>query len=246
MVSKVLRILEILHGSSEGLPLKHIAEQTALNKSTAYRFLAHLESEGYVFRDDLGAYTIGLKLIRLGSGATFQATIRKISRPILQKLSRDTGESVNLAILDGQEVLYLDVIESAHSFRLVSQVGMHRPLYCTALGKVLLANLSEEESNQLISSISFERFTPHTLTKPNKLKKELASVRQSGYALDNQEAVLGSRCVAAPIFDETSKAAAAISVSGPVTRVSLEKARIFGAEARKAARVISARFGYSD
>ena len=205
-----------------------------------------MENEGYIFRDDTGAYTIGLKLIRLGSGRTFQATIRKISRPILQKLSRVTGESVNLAILDGQEVLYLDVIESTHSFRLVSHVGMHRPLYCTALGKVLLANLPEEESDQVISSINFERFTPHTLTKLDRFKKELLNVRQSGYALDNEEAVLGSRCVAAPIFEEDRKIAAAISVSGPTTRVSPERSRVFGAEARKAARAISARLGYCD
>jgi IclR family KDG regulon transcriptional repressor len=122
VISKVLKIFETLHGVPEGLQLKDIAKRAAINKSTAYRFLAHLENEGYVFRDDEGAYTIGLNLARLGSGIAFHATLRKISRPVLQNLSRVTNESINLGALDGQEVLYLDVMESSHSFRLVSQV----------------------------------------------------------------------------------------------------------------------------
>src|SRR2546423_1182745 len=143
VVTKVLHILETLHDAPQGLQLKDVALQTGINKSTAYRFLAHLEHEGYVFRDTSGAYAIGVRLARLASGTSYQTTLRKISRPILQQLWRATGETVNLAVLDGREVLYLDVMESSHTFRLVSQVGIRRPVYCRALGKAMLAFIPE-------------------------------------------------------------------------------------------------------
>src|SRR5579864_4109583 len=142
---KVLKILEAIHDAPSGLQLKQVAVQTAINKSTAYRFLAHLEGEGYLYRDDAGAYVIGPKLARLGSGVNFEETLRKVSRPELQKLWARTGETVNLSVLDGSDVLYLDVIESSHQFRLASQVGARRPLYCTSLGKAMMAFLPEEE-----------------------------------------------------------------------------------------------------
>src|SRR5215472_15173835 len=163
VVMKVLKILETLQGNPSGLQLKEIASRTAINKSTAYRFLAHLQSQGYLYRDDAGAYVIGPKLARMGSGINLEETLRKMSRSVLQKLWTATGETVNLAVLDGQQILYLGVIESAHTFRLASQNGARRPLYCTALGKANLAHLPEEETKELLSSIVCERFTPHTI-----------------------------------------------------------------------------------
>ncbi len=244
VVAKVLRVLEALDGSPGGLQLKKIAAETGINKSTAYRFLAHLESEGYLLRDDAGVYIIGPKLVRLGSGITYQTTLRGISRPVLQNLWETTRETVNLAVLDGQDALYIDVMESPHTFRLVSQIGMRRPVYCTALGKALAAYLPTEEKEHVLSSLSFERFTPHTLTRLAQLRKELATVRRRGYALDNGETVLGSRCVGAPILDENSKVAAAISVAGPITRMSRAKIPVFAAAVKEAARTISARLGF--
>jgi DNA-binding IclR family transcriptional regulator len=164
-------------------------------------------------------------------------------RPILQKLWTATGETVNLAILDGQQILYLDVIESSHTFRLSSQVGVRRPVYCTALGKAMISQLPADELKELLASLTFERFTPHTLTQPAKLCKELEKMRSQGYAVDDEEAVLGARCVAAPIFDANNKVVAAVSVSGPLTRVTAEKAPMIGALLKKAAHAISRRLG---
>jgi len=245
VVVKVLRILDTLHSAPAGLQLKEIARLTGINKSTAYRFLAHLESEGYLFRDDAGSYVIGPKLARLGSGVNYEETLRKISRPVLHKLWQITGETTNLGILEGHEVLYLDVIESSHTFRLASQVGSRRPLYCTSLGKAIAAYLSAEEIEEVLASRTMERFTPHTITHAGRLKKEFTKIRQCGYAMDDEEAVLGARCVAAPIFDESGKVTAAISTSGPITRVTAEKARVFAAAVKKGAHVISSRLGYS-
>jgi len=245
VVTKVLRILETLHEAPSGLQLKDVALQTAINKSTAYRFLAHLEHEGYVFRDATGAYAIGVRLARLASGSSYQTTLRKLSRPILQQLWRTTGETVNLAVLDGREVLYLDVMESSHTFRLVSQVGLRRPVYCTALGKVMLAYIPEEEHPYFYSGMAFERFTPHTIKSVSQLRKDLALIRQRGYSIDNEEAYLGSRCIGTPIFDAAGKIAASVSVSGPTTRVTKERVPAFAGAAKNAAAAISRTLGYA-
>src|SRR5215831_8545113 len=244
VVRKVLKILEVLHGNPSGLQLKDIARQTAINKSTAYRFLAHLQGEGYLYRDEAGAYVIGPKLARMGSGMNFEEGLRKISRPVLQKLWTATGETVNLAILEGQQILYLAVIESAHTFRLASQIGARRPLYCTALGKAILSQLPEEEVDDLLGSIVYERFTPHTIIHPAKLKKELGRTRLRGYAVDEEEAVLGARCIAAPLFDSGATVIGGVSVSGPITRISQDKIAPFALMIKKAALSISRRLGH--
>jgi DNA-binding IclR family transcriptional regulator len=245
VVTKVLHILETLHEAPSGLQLKDVAQLTGINKSTAYRFLAHLEHEGYVFRDSSGAYAIGVRLARLASGSSYQTTLRKLSRPVLQQLWRVTGETVNIAVLDGREVLYLDVMESSHTFRLVSQVGMRRPVYCTALGKAMLAFIPEEEQQYFFDGMAFERFTPHTIRGAAQLRKEFALIRQRGYSIDNEEAYLGSRCIGAPIFEASGKIAAALSVSGPTTRVTRERVPAVAAAAKNAAIAISRTLGYS-
>jgi IclR family acetate operon transcriptional repressor len=241
VISKVLRILEALNDSPAGLPLKDIAVQTAINKSTAYRFLAHLERAGYLFRDDSGAYLAGPRLLRLGSGTRYQMTLRKISRPVLQGLRDLTGETVNLGILDGQDVVYVDVVQSHHPFRMATRLGSLRPLYCTAMGKVLAASLPPSEQERLLTSLRFERFTSHTIIQLGRLKEELESVRVRGYAVDDEEAVEGARCVSAPVLLDGDKLAAALSVSGPTTRISRKKIPSFVEAVQKAAYTISAR-----
>jgi DNA-binding IclR family transcriptional regulator len=241
VLAKVLRVLELLDASPNGLVLRQVASQTGLNKSTAYRFLAHLESEGYLFRDDAGAYIVGPKLARLGSGGAYHATLRSVSRPVMQELWSLTTETVNVAVRDGHHVLYLDVMESSHTFRLVSQVGMRRPLHCTALGKAILAFSPAEERDSELNSLRFERFSRRTITSLPRFRKELAKVMKQGYAVDDEEAAAGSRCVSAPIFDQSGKVAAAISISGPVTRVNRARLQMFAHAVRDGARRISDR-----
>jgi DNA-binding IclR family transcriptional regulator len=245
VVSKVLRIFEALNASPDGLQLKDISQRTGINKSTAYRFLAHLETESYLFRADSGNYLVGPKLVRLGSGLTYQTALRTISRPLLQNLWKATSETINLGILDGQDVFYLDVLQSPHPFRMASQSGIWRPFYCTAMGKVLAAFLPADEKKHVISSVRLERFTPHTITRAAQLRKELEKVREKGYAVDDEEATLGARCIGAPILREDGSAAAAISVSGPTARVSRDKIPAFAQAVMSAARTISSRIGTS-
>ena len=137
VISKVLRILEVLQNSSGGLNLKAICDETGINKSTAHRFLRHLERESYLLRSEAGSYLIGPRLVQMSGCATRSATLQAVARPILADLWRSTQETVNLAVLDQGTVLYVDVMVSQHDFRLVSRVGTRRPLHAAGLGKVL-------------------------------------------------------------------------------------------------------------
>lgn len=248
VVGKVLRILEALDAAPGGLQLREIAQQTGVNKSTAYRFVAHLENDGYLFREGNGVYLVGPKLARLGAGTAYHATLRTIGRPVLTELSKETKETketVNLGVIEGHDVLYLDVFESPHFFRMASQPGMHRPLNCTALGKALLAFFPKDQREEIFPSLVFERVTSHSISNLAGLKRELAQIAKRGYALDDEETELGARCVAAPVLDASGRVAAAISLSGPTTRVSRGRVPELALAIRRAARTISARLGYS-
>jgi DNA-binding IclR family transcriptional regulator len=245
VIGKVLRILELLDQTPAGLQLKDVAAKTGINKSTVHRFVSHLEAEAYLFRDAAGTYMLGPKLVRLGSGVNFQATLTNICHPTLEKLREITDETVNLAVLDGASVLYVDVLESFHTFRLVSQVGMRRALYCTSLGKAILANMDDERKQQeIVASIEFDPDTVRTFGSVARLKKDLVQTRTQGFSLDDEEAVVGARCIGAAIYGPDGKVLGAISVSGPVSRVSKERLPFFSAEIIKAAREISWRLGY--
>jgi DNA-binding IclR family transcriptional regulator len=241
VVGKVLLILDALANSSTGLQLRQIAQETGIHPSTAYRFLAHLESAGYLFRDDGGAYVVGPRLARFGAGQSFHATLRKVSRPVLHSVWRTTEETVNLAVVDGHDMLFLDVIESAHSFRTASRVGMRRPVNCTSLGKAVLAFLPRDEQEEMLSSMTFVRATKYTIPDSARLRKDLAKTRRQGFALDEQETDLGARCVAAPILDASGNVLAALSVSGPITRITPEKIPLFSALVKRATRDIASR-----
>ena len=244
VVGKVIRILEVLDRAPQGLPLKDIADVTALNKSTAHRFVAHLEGAGYLFRDENKAYMIGPKLVRLGSGTTYQTTLCRLSRPVLNRLWKLTGETVNLAVLDGREVFYVDVLESLHTFRLVSQIGMRRPLHSTALGKAILSRMDPIGLEQALRGIRFEHSTPKTILSIAQLRKDLALCASRRFALDDEEVVTGARCIGAAIVDANGKVAAGISVSGPVVRLSSEKIPHVARAVCLAAEEISKKLGY--
>lgn len=241
VVGKVLQILERLDQAQGGLLLREVVDLTGIHKSTAYRFLSHLANEGYVFRDGDGYYMVGPKLSKLGTGVTYQATLCRTSADILKKLSTTTGETVNLAVLDGHEILYLSVFESSHTFRMVSQVGTRRPIYCTALGKVILAHLPAEQQRKITAATKYERFTENTLASAEDLRKDLVKIHRRGYAIDEEEAVAGARCVAAPVLDKERKLIAAVSVSGPTVRLTRAQVPVIAEHLRNATTQIASK-----
>lgn len=245
VISKVLRILEALQGSSAGLGLKAICDRTGIHKSTAHRFLKHLERERYLIRTEAGAYLIGPRLSQLSARGNQEATLQAVARPILWELWKATQETVNLAVLDQGTVLYVDVIESPHEFRLSSRVGTRRSVHVTALGKALAAFLPGETRENILNSIAFQPATPRTIGNLVQFRQELEKIRRQGYAVDDEEAVQGARCVSAPILDSDGKPIAAVSVSGPVTRVSPNQVNALAGAVTSAARAISAAMGFS-
>jgi DNA-binding IclR family transcriptional regulator len=241
VVGKVIQILERLDQAPGGLLLREIVDSTGINKTTAYRFLAHLESESYVFRDGDGYYMVGPKLAKLGRDASYHATLCRTSEGVLEKLRQTSGETVNLAVLDADRILYLSVYESLHTFRMVSEVGVRRPLYCTALGKAILAYLPPEQQNKIIARMRFEKFTDHTITSAEELRGDLIKVHRRGYAIDDEEAVDGARCVAAAILDGGRKVLGGISISGPTVRVNKAQVAEYAAILRTASAEIASR-----
>jgi DNA-binding IclR family transcriptional regulator len=245
VISKVLQIFELLHNSSAALSLKSICDDTGINKSTAHRFLRHLEREGYLLRTDAGAYLIGPKLTQMSACATRSATLQTVARPILADLWRSTQETVNLGVLDQGTLLYIDVMESPHEFRLVSRIGTRRSIHVAALGKVMAAFLPASEYERVLNGIVFQRVTPKTIPNMVQLRAELEKIRRKGYAVDNEEALLGCRCVSAPILNSDKVAIGALSVSGPVTRMSLPQVTPLAQVVKAAAHAVSAAMGFS-
>ena len=244
VISKVLRILEALQGSG-GLGLKAICDRTGIHKSTAHRFLKHLERERYLLRTEAGAYLIGPRLSQLSARGNQEATLQAVARPILWELWKSTQETVNLAVLDQRTALYVDVIESPHEFRLSSRVGTRRSVHVTALGKALVAFLPRETQDTILDSIVFQAVTSRTIGNLLQFRQELEKVRRQGYAVDDEEAVQGARCVSAPILNSAGEPIAAVSVSGPVTRVSPNLVNALAGAVTSAAGSISAAMGFA-
>lgn len=244
VISKVFQILEAIQGAPSGLPLKSICQLTRINKSTAHRFLKHLERDGYLMHTESGLYLIGPRLAQMAARVNHRATLQAAAQPILWELWKSTRETVNLAVLDQATVLYVEVLESPHEFRLSSRVGTRRQLHATALGKALAAFLPEEQIEGILGAITFQPLTPKTIMNLVQLRQELEKIRQQGYAVDDEETTLGARCVSAPILGAGQHAIAAISVSGPVTRIAPTQVAAIAQAVIKAAAAISVAMGF--
>ena len=244
VISKVLLILEALQNSSVGLGLKDICDVTGINKSTAHRFLRHLDREGYLLRTAAGAYLIGPRLAQMSACPSRTATLQAVARQTLSDLWRSTQETVNLGVIDHGTLLYVDVMESPHEFRLVSRIGTRRSLHVAALGKAMTAFLPASEYERALAGIVFQRVTPKTIPNMAQLRAELEKVRRQGYAVDNEEALLGCRCVSAPILNNERVPIGALSVAGPVARVSIARVPALAREVKSAAKVVSLALGF--
>jgi DNA-binding IclR family transcriptional regulator len=171
-------------------------------------------------------YSLGFKLVELGSSLLEQINLRKEAEPFLHTLSQRTKETAYLAILDGTEVVYVEKIEAEDNsigLRATSKVGQRNAAHSCSLGKVLLANLPERDVDELLPEMSLVQKTENTITDPLQLKDHLSAIRSRGYAIDDEESERGIRCVAAPVRNDIGMTVAAVSVSGPAIRITREK-----------------------
>lgn len=222
-VDRALLLLEALAARGGCASLSDLARELGLGRSTVHGLLATLRAHGFVSQDETGSYVLGLRLFELGNIAVFRLDLRIVARPFLQRLVDQFQETVHLVVGDGFYVVYIDKRESPQSMQIVSRIGQRLPTYCTAVGKAILAFKQPAEMERLLSHNTLEAFTPNTITDLDRLKAHLDSVRQQGYALDQEEIALGLRCVGAPIWDYTGHVVGALSISGPAVRMQGEK-----------------------
>lgn len=245
VLDRALAALEVLAGCASECSLVEICRTLKLHKSTAHRLMMVLEQHRMVDKNpDTGRYRLGLKLFELGSKAIAALDLRRHAKPYLDRLQRELGETVFFCLLDEGQVFYIEKLESQQSVRTACTVGSRAPAYCTAVGKAMLAELTEAEVNQIVRRWGLKTITPNTITTNSALKAELKAIRCRGYAIDNEEKELGLRCVSAAVRGDQGKLLAALSVSGPAFRVTQERVPEIGRAVMQAAMDLSYEFGY--
>lgn len=244
-VQRTIDVLFVFMSDQVEWSLAELAQAVNLPKTTVFREVVNLEVRGLVEQDPTtGKYRLGLRLFELGMYAWRNVDLRAVARPYLEELSRRTGESITLGILSEDEVLYLDKVDSAKVLRAASSLGQRRLPHCTAVGKVLLADLSDYEVARIAQEKGLAPRTAATITNLDDLRTELARIRHEGYSVDLGEFEEGLCCVATPILDGAGKVAAAIGVAGPLVRFDAETRQQLIKVMQSTAEEISARLGY--
>jgi IclR family KDG regulon transcriptional repressor len=241
-VSRAFVIVEKLSLVSSS-NLEELARATKLAKPTVYRFLLTLRELGYVRKDDADRWFLTMKLFSVGSRTLDHIELPTVARPIAQALSADLGETVHMGILDDNEALYILKIESKFNIRMYSRVGKKIPLYCTAIGKILLADMDDNQRAKLLTTMKLVPFTPNTIKDSAALDIELEKIRKEGISADAEEHEMGVTCLAAPIRDHSGRVVAALSTSWPLFRFDAARRDENAARIKRAADEISAILG---
>jgi IclR family acetate operon transcriptional repressor len=243
-LSRALKLLNALAVHSQGLSLSEVANHVGLPNSTAHRLLTTLQNERYVrFESERSVWLIGVQAFCVGAAFVRSRDLVTIARPYMRRLMEQSGETVNLAIADRGEVIYIAQVETQKMMRAIAGPGGRAPMHCSGLGKALLAVADPAAAEELIASMDLHRETAHTLVTVQDLKRDLDKVRAHGYAVDNEEIVVGLRCVAAVIYDEHSSPLAALSVSGPTARITEQRIPVLGEAVAGIAAEITAEIG---
>jgi IclR family KDG regulon transcriptional repressor len=241
-VERAFRLFEQLT-KREAVRLGELARAVGLHKTTAFRILATLEGLGFVEHDAAtGSYRLGIKAVEVGSRILHGLPLVRLAHQQMEALAHAVHEAVNLAMPDGTEMVYVDKVDTESMLRMQAAIGRRAPIYCTAVGKAVLA--WRPDLWQRLEGSALRPLTPRTLVTREALMRDLELTRRRGYALDDEEQELGARCVAAPIFNEQGLAIAAVSISGPSARLTLEQTERVAPLVKEAARAISARLGY--
>lgn len=229
-----------------GATLSELAERLAEPAPSLYRALITLEGHGMAELDPATQHWhVGAGAFRVGSAFLRRTSLLERARPEMHALMAATGETANLGVARGTAVLFIGQVETHETIRAFFPPGTESPLHASGIGKALLAFLPEARRTALLDRLDLTRFTPATLADRAALEADLAAIRTRGFAVDDEERTAGMRCVAAPVFDAMGEAVAGLSVSGPVSRMSPERAAAMAAEVRAAAARLSVALGYS-
>lgn len=239
-----LQLLTLFAGAERGLTATEVAKRSGLPVSTVHRFLANLETSGFLNCSEEGIYNLGVVCFGLGHAALAQLDIRRLSVPYLRELNQTTRETIHLTLRHGATAVYVDKLDSPEPVRIYSRIGASVPLYSSAVGKVMLAYMQPQERDHLLSQVQFKRFTPNTIGSIQELLAYLQKVRRQGFAYDLEENEPHIRCIAAPIWDHAGGVNAALSITGPAVRMSNARLRELAPLVKQAGLKISSELGY--
>jgi DNA-binding IclR family transcriptional regulator len=237
-VDRIVSLMDVLGESKTPLSLTDICERMGVHKSTVHRALMVLERNSLIERTSKNRFRLGMKLYMLGTQAVEQLDLRRFVIPFVQKLSLAVKETTHVGVLKNTSVVYLDYLEPRRRVCTTVKAGSSNPVYCTGLGKAMLAFQPDHVIEQIVSDIRFVPLTEKTITSKEALLSSLRLVRSRGYAIDNEELEVGVRCVAAPILDENDHAIAAISASGPISRVTVTRVPGIAAQVQRCCNAI--------
>ncbi len=243
-LEKALRLLDLFSLEHPALTLAQLTEASGLPRATTHRLLSTLRDLGYLQYDPTArVFRLGYKLLERGFLVSEQIELRPVARPHMERLRDQTGETVSLQVVDGDEGIYVEKLEPLAGFRLWTRVGMRRPLHAGCSMKVLLAHLPSDRIERVIRR-GLTALTPLTLTDAGRLKRDLLSIRTKGYSVTFGESHPGVHGVAAPVRDHTGGVVASISILGPAARIPRERIPDLVARVTRAAREISRDLGY--
>jgi DNA-binding IclR family transcriptional regulator len=244
-VVKAFLIMEELDRSGE-LSIGEMSERLDMDKATVHRLVNTVKASGFVVQNpDNKKYSNSLKLLAMGNRVMGKLGVKQIARPYMEELSEKTGETVNLGTVVDNRIIYIDKLLSNSTIKVDLGVGVTVPVYCSGLGKAILAFTPEQELEEIMKSLSFERYTDNTITDRKRLLEEFAKIRQDGFAVDDEEYIGGLVCFGAPIFDFDGVPVAAVSISCPKYRYDPEKhLGLYTGMVADAGRNISKMMGY--
>lgn len=245
VLNRTFRILDILAQEKSGLGVTALTAKLGLNKSTTHRLIMVLESNRYVEKNgDTGRYQLGSRILELGLSALSQLDIYEVARPHLRRLVAESGETAHIGILRGGEVMSIVNVPSSQALHAPSEVGTRHHAHCSALGKAILAFRPAEDLEWFLKEAPLPGFTRNTITTKPMLVKEIETVRQSGYAVDDEERENGLRCLGAPVRDSSGEVVAAVAIAGPVFRITRDRIDQLSAMLMATAQDISVAMGY--
>jgi DNA-binding IclR family transcriptional regulator len=244
-VDRTLDVLEALASRRGATGISEVAGIVGLHVSTVHRLLATLVDRGYVRQDpESSKYHLGSRVFTLASAADLHLDLRLVARPYLERMMRASGETANLVTSSDTEVIYLDQVASMHLVKMFTAPGMRGPMYSTGVGKAMLA-FKDRASIETVLSSPMRRYTPRTIVTRAALEDELAAIRKAGYSIDNEEMEEGVRCIAVPVYDRRHECVGAMSVSGPTTRMTMERVAKLAPAMVSIADELSRQLGYA-
>jgi len=218
VIERLAKLLDVIAAHDESVSLKILSAETGLHPSTAFRILASLAEQGFVERTSRGNYQLGVKLMQLGSRVSSGVDIRKIALPLMEKLRDQLGETVNLTVREGDEVVYIERALAKRMIRVEQVIGSRAPLHVTAVGKLMLGEQGEAACRSYAKRSKLPAYTANTYTKVAALLQACTDAAKRGYACDNEEAELGVGCIGTLIRDASGQVVAGLSVSAPIER----------------------------